>query len=333
VWKTNIWSGANDEAEGAPNRQFGRGGRRIGRIDPGVGSDSIVFAIVSGDVVCVDRFTGKIRWMRKEVLPEISQAVVDSFGVVIGGPSDIDDLEHSPAVLVLDLQTGSTISQFEVESESPIRWLLTDSKGYAAVATQDTVIGIDLPSREIRWRLDGASAALGDEPQLANRLIYVTNADANLQAIDIGSGSSIPLPTLSLEAASTTPIRTYSWNGRTLLKSSTGIYIFDTDGQRAGELARSGSSDLSISSIAIGSDRAIVLEMTESLRQRSRQQLLLYGIDPTGRRIDRGIQPNSPLPKIDAAQAVTDWVLVDAGSNILMFHAPASGTEATGNGP
>jgi hypothetical protein len=108
-----------------------------------------------------------------------------------------------------------------------------------------------------------------------------------------------------------------------ILKLPDGVHIFEPDGTRSGDLARSGSADLSISAVIPTADRTVVLETREGLRGRGRRELVLYQIDKTGRRIGSEVNPAAPPPKVDGAQAIDNWVFVDSGSRILVFSAPA----------
>ncbi len=286
---------------------------------------------MSGDVVCLDRFDGSIRWTRKNILPEISQAYTDPFGVVVAGQSDLNNLEQSPVLLVLDPITGQTTNQVKIQSASDIRWLVGDDQGNTVAATRDSVLCYDIQAQKQRWRLTGATADLGDDPQVANELIYVTDTDTRLQTIDIKTGTIQHLPVLNLEETSATAPRTYAWDGRTLLKTSDGVYIFEYNLERTGQLARAGASDLAISGVAVAEDRTIVLETVANPANANRKQLRLYGIDRTGKKLEHEIQPKTPLPKIDAAQAVDDWIVIDSGNYVIMFYAPVDPNNSTTN--
>lgn len=325
IWKTSIWGQDDDNGLNGSNtsRRFGRTGRRIGRIDPVVGIDEIIFAISSGDVVCVDRTTGDIRWTRRGVLSDISHVVADPFGIVLAGNRRLDEIDQAPHLLVLDPISGETVAEFEPPTRNAVRWMASDTSGRVVVAMLDVVACYDLQQREERWKLEGSSAALGDEPAMAGNMLFVTDADGKLQTIDTTNGRTTSISALSLEDAGTSPPRIYEWLGQFVLKTGDGVYVFEPDGTRTGELARSGSSDLSIAAIAVASDRAVVLETRDSSASRTRRDLVLYQMDRTGKRVSNEFMPSTPLPKIDAAQALDDWVLVDAGGHVLIFSTPA----------
>ncbi len=160
-------------------------------------------------------------------------------------------------------------------------------------------------------------------------MIFVTNTENRLQTIQIKTGAIKHLPATNIEQDSATPPRTYSWDGRTLLKTSFGVYIFEYDGQLTGQPARAGASDMSISGVAIAEDRTIILEIIESRQRINRQQLSIYGIDRTGKKLENPLQPKTARPKIDAAQAVDDWIIIDSGNFVIMFYAPVQPTDET----
>jgi len=322
IWKSNIWGlddvGDDGQSLGEAAR---RRGRRIGRIPPALGPHEILFAITSGDVVCVDQESGDIRWTERGALPEITHLAAGPFGIVLAGHRDLN-ADESAIVVLLDPETGERLARFDLPASGRVEWLVTDEAGSAIVNTNEYTICYDLRRREQRWKLEGARASLGRDPLLFGSHIYVTDADESLTRIDIESGRAEQLSEINLEEAQRGSLRLTPWRGLAMIKASNGLYLFNGRGEPVGELARSGSTALDLVGAAVAADRAVVLERKESTRSRSQHELVLFQIDPTGKRITPAIRPDVPLPKIDTAQVVNDWLLVDTGGHVLMFHTP-----------
>lgn len=320
-------------AERRRNRgDFRRGSRRrvqAARYHIAADAGSVVVGGRNGNIVCIDRQTGNVRWRVSDMLAQIDHIAVDPQALVVAGTHPIDPNEEGLSrsrgqVLLLDIATGRVSTEIELDAEASVQWMDVSDNGQLLYATADAFTCYDLYRQERRWVNSDAMMQQPSWIDLTDGMLLVLNQPEGFWRIDLATGETSPIDAIEEIIPNGEPPQLFEAPGATLLKVNNGVYTLDRAGNVIGRMARSGEGDVRLVSIAPASDRIAVIEAKRTSTVRGEQYMQIYQVDYTGRKLSFPITPNDPSarPRLDRAQALDDWIVVDVGTHLVAFRAP-----------
>ncbi len=293
----------------------------------------VVTGIENNVVFCIETTKGKKIWEHNNAHVTFESISCEPLAAVAAGvqtaatPQTRNQADHDitqrnqPVILMMNPNNGAVAKTIEVNNEYAFHSVTHSNHGIVIIGVGDVLIGYDLLKFEERYRVSNLQGPWKWPLRIGNQM-FIADSNDTVWSVDFKTGNNKQLRNLKLVGRNAAPPRVYTVGGRILLKTYNGVFVFEEDGRRTGELARSGSTDITIAAIAAAGDRIVVLQTQPERLSESRRKFTMYDIDWTGKRINTEITPETSLPKIDAAQVIDGWVIVNTGNRVLIFDAP-----------
>ncbi|MFG0329112.1 MAG: PQQ-binding-like beta-propeller repeat protein [Phycisphaerales bacterium] len=292
-----------------------------------IGAEEIVLADEDGRIVCVERRTGAIRWVRVESLDTLSHIAFEPTALIIAGQRIVFERNArrvERVIQLLDPSTGTLGSEIRVDADAKIEWIATSDAGELLYAYGDTLVCFDIDEFEQRWQTSGPDLRNTRWPLVAGRTVFFTDGSNTLLQIGLEDGEIERPDRVERVGRDQAPPQFYSYFGSHVLKTMTGVYVFDDGGRPTGRYPSRPDDDINLRSVAIADGRLAVVEATFGSNLASGRGMIIFETDYSGRLIGPNFRPEErTIPKVNAAQAVDDWIVVDSGALIIAVHAPA----------
>lgn len=327
----NNWEMDNRLINNSRNRGYGP---KDPLIAPVVGSQEVVVADSSGPILCIERDDGTLRWFSDIPLDLLTHLETGQNEIIVAGYShqelssedEIAELvKLTSHILLIDPRTGDIDIDLQLPEDQNVTWVLPSETGELLYATGEVITCYDLIQHEVRWIIEDTSVQASRWPMIVGHKLLVTDMGGQELRLDITTGDLSQIEGVVLEGMINPEPKMYTQNGMYIIRASNGVFVFDQAGELIGNLARTGLEGVYLASIATSSDSIVIVQSVSNLSQPGTpRQLLVYQIDYTGKRISPEFQPKGdpPIPKRNAAQVIDNWIIVNAGMQILAFPAP-----------
>jgi len=150
---------------------------------------SLLFGGYDGTITRLDAWSGKVIWRRRQdtsvhATPEIDFA----HRRVYVNTEHWDELQPFGSLVALDLDTGRLLWSHRHAYWSPASCAYSAAHDLVVAACNDqTLIGVDAQSGQVRWRLATQGLVRG-RPGIASDLVVVATESGHLHCLDVASG-------------------------------------------------------------------------------------------------------------------------------------------------
>lgn len=210
-------------------------GKQWNKLAPAISGGQIFAADFKGQVVALDRFTGKRAWQRKLKKTRVSGGVGAGAGLVLLGTLDGE-------LIALDANNGSDLWRTNVASEvlsAPV----TNGDVVVVQTQDDRLIALDALSGQHLWIYESEPALLSlrgnSGPLITEHLVYAGLSTGKVIAIELEQGLPIWEQRIAMPSGRTELERMVDIDGRLLLKDGV-LYVAAFQGRVAGLEADTG---------------------------------------------------------------------------------------------
>lgn len=210
-------------------------GKLWNRLTPAIDGSQLFVADAAGQILAVDRYTGKKNWQRKLKKTEISGAVGAGAGQVVVGTL-------SGEVISLDATTGNELWRSRIGSEVLAAPAVNDR--VVVVQTQDDrLIALDAYTGAQHWVYESTPALLTlrgtSAPLITDQLVFAGLSTGKVIAIELEYGLPVWEERVAVPTGRTELERMVDVDGSLVLKDGV-LYVAAFNGRVAGLDAQSG---------------------------------------------------------------------------------------------